>query len=73
MSEQDFIKKMIDLMDTEDVITMESSLDAIDEWDSLSIVAFLSLCANMAKTKVQTQEVRNAITVRDLYNLLTRS
>ena len=72
MTENEFLEKMIDLMDTEDPITMDSSLSEIDEWDSLSLVAFLSLCTKYAKTKVNAPEVRAANTVRDLYGLLTR-
>ena len=73
MNEQEFIKKMIDIMDTEDELTMDSALDQIEEWDSLSYVGFLSLCASTAKTKVNAPEVRAAKTIRDLYGLLTRS
>ena len=73
MNEQEFIKKMADIMDTEDEITMDSVLEEIEEWDSLSYVGFLSLCTKFAKTKVNAPEVRAAKTIRDLYGLLTRA
>lgn len=72
MNEQEFIKKMVDIMDTEDEITMDSVLADIEEWDSLSYVGFLSLCASRAEKKVNAPEVREANTIRDLYNLLMR-
>ncbi len=72
MTEQEFIKKMVDITDTEDEIAMDTALEEIEEWDSLSHVGFLSLCANTSKTKVNASEVRKAETIRDLYNLLTR-
>lgn len=72
MNEQEFIKKMVDIMDTEDEITMDSVLADVEEWDSLSYVGFLSLCTKFAKTKVNAPEVREAKTIRDLYGLLTR-
>lgn len=72
MTEQAFIKKMVDIMDTEDEITMDTALEDIEEWDSLSHVGFLSLCASTAKTKVNASDVRAAKTLRDLYMLLTR-
>ena len=72
MTEQEFIKKMVDIMDTEDEIAMDTALEEIEEWDSLSHVGFLSLCASVAKTKVNAPEVRAAETIRDLYELLTR-
>lgn len=73
MNEQEFIKKIVDIMDTEDEITMDTALEEIEEWDSLSHVGFLSLCASTAKTKVHAAEVRAAKTIRDLYGLLTRA
>ncbi len=72
MTEQEFIKKMVDITDTEDEITMDSVLEEIEEWDSLSAVGFLSLCASKAKRKVDAPEVRSAKTIRDLYMLLMR-
>lgn len=72
MNEKEFLEKLVDLMDIEDTITMDSTLNDIDEWDSLSLVAFLSLCTKYAKTKVNASEVREAQTVRDLYELLSR-
>lgn len=72
MNEKEFLEKMVDLMDAEDEITMDSTLSDIDEWDSLSLIAFLSLCTKYAKTKVAAPEARTAKTIRDLYNLLMR-
>ncbi len=73
MNEKEFLEKMVDLMDTEDEITMDSALEEIDEWDSLSNIGFLSLCTKYAKTRVNAPEVRAAKTIRDLYTLLTRA
>ncbi len=72
MTEQDFIKKMADIMDTEDEITMDSVLEDIEEWDSLSLIGFLSLCTKCAATKVNAPEARAAKTIRDLYHLVAR-
>ncbi len=73
MNEQDFIKEMVNIMDTEDEITMDSVLEDIEEWDSLSYIGFLSLCLKFAKTKVNAPEVRSAKTIRNLYELLSRT
>ncbi len=70
MNEKEFIKKMIDLMDTEDEITMDSQLNDIEEWDSLSYVAFLAMCATVSDKKVAPADVKNAQTIKDLYVLL---
>ena len=69
MNEQAFIKKMVDLMDTEDEITMDSRLAEIEEWDSLSYVAFLAMCATASDRKIAPADVKQAETIRDLYAL----
>ena len=72
MNEQEFIEKMIDVMDTEEELQMDSVLEEIEEWDSLSYVSFLALCSKVAKTRVEPDEVRDAKTMRDLYQLINR-
>ena len=72
MTEQAFIEKLVDLMDTEEELQMDSILAEIEEWDSLSYVSFLAMCSKVAKTHVEPDEVRNAQTVEDLYRLINR-
>ena len=72
MSEMDFIEKMVDLMDTEDDIQMDTVLADIEEWDSLSYVSFLAWCSKAAKNHVEPDEVRGAKTIGDLYQLMIR-
>ena len=56
-------------MDTEDEITMDSRLAEIEEWDSLSYVAFLAMCATASDRKIAPADVKQAETIRDLYAL----
>ncbi|MBR2141982.1 hypothetical protein [Anaerovibrio sp.] len=72
MSEQDFIDMMVELMDTEDEITIDSVLDELEDWDSLSYVVFLARCSKDAKSHIEPQEVRDAKTIRDLFDLMNR-
>ena len=72
MNENVFIEKMVDLMDTEDDIQMDTVLEDIEEWDSLSYVSFLAWCAKEAKNRVEPDEVRKAKTISDLYQLMIR-
>lgn len=72
MNEQDFIEKLIEVMDTEEELQMDTALEEIEEWDSLSYVSFLALCSKVAKTHVEPQEVRDARTVKDLFDLINR-
>ena len=70
MQEKDFLEKMVEIMDTETELSMDSSLKEIEEWDSLSYVAFLAFGATITKEKIWPADVKSAETLRDLYNLL---
>ena len=71
MNEQNFVKKMVELMDTEDEITMDTQLEEIEEWDSLSYMAFLAMCTSVSDRKITASDVKQAKTIRDLYVLYT--
>ena len=67
---KEFLEKMVDLLDTESEITMDTKLNDIDEWDSLSIVSFIVMAnANYGK-KITTAMLKNAQTIRDLYDMV---
>ena len=70
MTEKEFLADLTDLMDTEEKIVMETHLSDVEEWDSLSHVAFMALVATKASGKVAPTDVKTAQTVRDLYHLL---
>ena len=70
MTEQSFLDEMTDLMDTEQELAMDTALADIEEWDSLSHVAFMAYTATHNLGNVSPQEVNKAKTLRDLYELL---
>ncbi len=70
MDEKAFSDYLRDLMDLEEALPMNRELSTIEEWDSLSCVAFLSFCASHAQKKVYLKDVKEAKTIRDLYNLI---
>lgn len=70
MQEKDFLEKMAEIMDTEEELSMDAKLKDIEEWDSLSYVAFLAFSATVAKEKIWPADVKAAETIRDLYKLL---
>ena len=49
MDQKTFMAKMQDLLEREDELTLDMSLDDIDEWDSLSFVAFLAMVSPLGK------------------------
>ena len=67
---EQFIEKMADMLDAEEEITMDTVLDELDEWDSLSFVSFLAMANAAYGKKLNATDVKNAETVADLYELI---
>ncbi|MBR1579540.1 MAG: hypothetical protein IJ668_03470 [Selenomonadaceae bacterium] len=61
---------MVQLMDTEEEIDMDTNLLNLPEWDSLSLVGFLAMCRANDRY-VEPRNVKAAQTVRDLYVMFT--
>lgn len=69
MNEKDFMAKIYEILDNENV-TMNSVLADLEEWDSLSIVSFVAFANSSCGKRVIPAQLRECTTVRDLYNLL---
>ena len=70
MEKNVFIEKLSDILDVEDEITMDTKLDALEEWDSLSIVSYVAMANTSCGKRIEPKIVREAETIRDLYELL---
>ena len=70
MNKEVFIEKMVDILDYEDELTLETCLEDIEEWDSLSIVSYCAMANTVCGKKIEAGVVREAKTVKDLYDLL---
>lgn len=73
MSTETFLEKLAEIMDTEKSLTLETKLNGVEEWDSLSFVAFLSFCNSTLKKSVTPEELKAAATVGDLYKFVGES
>lgn len=67
---EQFIEKMVEMLDAEEEITMDTVLDELDDWDSLSFVSFLAMANTAYGKKVEPASVKAANTIRDLYELV---
>ena len=65
-----FLEKMMDILDCEQEITMETVLADLEEWDSLSLVSFMAMANAAYGKKVILADVKMAKTVEDLYELV---
>ena len=70
MKAEEFIKKLQEIMDTEENLTLETNLSDIEDWDSLSFVSFLSFCNSRMKLSVTPDELKLAKTVGDLFKFV---
>lgn len=67
---EQFIEKMIDVLDTEEDINADTVLEDLEEWDSLSLVSFVAMANASYGKKVQGKDVKSAETIADLYELV---
>lgn len=67
---EQFIEKMVDILDSEEEITMDTVLDDLEEWDSLSLVSFMAMANAAYGKKVVVADVKKAKTVADLHELV---
>ena len=70
MEKNVFIEKMSDILDVEDEITMDTKLDELEEWDSLSIVSYVAMANTSCGKRIEPKIVREVETIRELYELL---
>ena len=70
MTVEEFKEQMMDVLNREEEVELDDNLDEIEEWDSLSYVAFLAMAADYTERTIRASEVRGAKTVRDLYELI---
>ena len=67
---EQFIERMVDVMDIEEEITADTVLADLDEWDSLSLVSFMAMANAAYGKKVVPADVKMAKTIADLYELV---
>lgn len=69
---EDFIKNFANQWDeTEpEVFTPECAFHELEEWSSLTGLAILNMVAKKYRVKVAPMELKNCVTIADLYNLI---
>lgn len=68
---QEKIRLMEEIMDLEEGTLSESDeLSSYDEWDSLSILAFMSTIFSKFHKNVSPKEIKNFVTVSDALKIM---
>ena len=70
MTKEEFIKSLTEIMDTETELKLDTKLADVEEWDSLSLVSFMSFCSVNLKRPIMPEEVKTAQTVEDLFKIV---
>ena len=70
MTEKEFLDVMDEILDTEESVAMDTVLDDLEEWDSLSYVMFQAQMLERIGKKMEPKAVKSARTVQDLYQLV---
>lgn len=70
MSEKEFLEKMVDILDAEEEFTLETKLEDIEEWDSLSAVGYIAMANTSCQKNINPDDIKKAEYIKDLYNLL---
>lgn len=69
MTEAEFLEEMQTILDVEDEVCLDASLEDFDTWDSLSFVSFLAVMSGHSVRRIEPSKVREAQTVKDLFAL----
>ena len=66
MSKEDFLVKMQDVLQTDAELKMETVLDELDEWDSLSMMATMAFLDKDFGVKLKIAEIKTFASIGDI-------
>lgn len=66
----DFLQKVEDILETEESLTADMELTAVENWDSLSIISFLAMVDIEYDKVMKFADFKEAKTFGDLYQLV---
>ena len=66
MSKEEFLVQMQDVLQTETELTMDTVLDELDEWDSLSMMATMAFLDKNFGVKLKIVDLKALATIGDI-------
>ncbi len=69
MEKEKFIEELVEILQTEVEINLDTKLDEIPEWDSLGIMSTLAFLENKMGVKCDMTSLAAQKTVNDLYEM----
>lgn len=66
MTRDEFLVEMQDVLQTDDTLTAETTLDDLAEWDSLSMMATMAFLDKNFGVKVGLKDFKEMVTIGDI-------
>lgn len=66
MNKEQFLEEMVEVLQTEDEITMDTVLEDLEEWDSLSIMSTMAFLDKNFGVKTNMVDYKNMTTIGDI-------
>ncbi len=66
MNKEQFLEEMVEVLQTEDEITMDTVLEDLEEWDSLSIMSTMAFLDKNFGVKTNMTDYKNMATIGDI-------
>lgn len=66
MNKEQFLEEMVEVLQTEDEITMDTVLEDLEEWDSLSIMSTMAFLDKNFGVKTTMKDYQNMQTIEDI-------
>ena len=67
----EFLKNLLEILETDATLGGDTVLSEIEEWNSLSVVTFLAMADMKYEKTISLDELDKAKTVSDLYGLVS--
>ena len=73
MDIKEFIEKFAEAIEFENVnaLTPETKFHELDGWSSLTVMYVISFFDEEFEKEISTNDIRQAVTIQDLYNMAT--
>ena len=66
MTNEEFLTEMQDVLQTEEDLSMDTVLDGLDEWDSLSVMATMAFLEKSFNVKTTMKDYKEMKTIGDI-------
>ena len=66
MNAEQFLEEMVEVLQTEEELTMDTLLEDLDEWDSLSVMATMAFLDKEFGVKTSLSDYKEMKTIEDI-------